>query len=202
MKFAVAALIASAQAVQLDYTYMTMSDGSIIGAQDLTQTEFVDDSQEIVDEATQVQLGKVEELMPHFQGYTVAYNGFEGNNHNDGAWRDAYNRVVPAHLTGETRDTFTAKMVSEYAVEGQDADSGKPNGIFTVSKAKTREAALEVLATHAGLKGDDAEKHLKKYFDQVWDHFDVLEKGALEAVELNKFMRDLCKPVKEHINLE
>ena len=93
-------------------------------------------------------------------------------------------------------------MIAKFALEGTDADSKKPNGKFTVSKDKTKEASYEVLATHLGLEGAAADEHLSKYFDQVWDHMDVLKKGSLEAVELNKFMRDLCKPVKEHIILE
>ena len=67
---------------------------------------------------------------------------------------------------------------------------------------KTKKASYEVLATHLGLKGEAAEAHLKKYFQPVWDHMDVNQTGALEAIEINKFMRDLCKPVKEHIELE
>jgi hypothetical protein len=52
------------------------------------------------------------------------------------------------------------------------------------------------------LKGAAAEEHLRKYFDEVWNHMDVLNKGVLNAVELNHFMRSLCKPIVEHIHLE
>ena len=147
-------------------------------------------------------MARVEELQPHFQGYTPEYSGFEGNNHNEGQWRDAYERQVPEHLTGDTADTFTAKMVKDYAVEGQDEETGKPNGKFWVSHDKTMEAAKEVLSTHLNIKGAEQASYLNKWFDQVWDHMDVNKKGALEAGELNKFMRDLCKPVKEHITLQ
>ena len=200
---AIAALLATAQAVRVEHTYLTMTDGSVRDVVAL-QTAFIDKSDEIIQDTNAVQLeeSKVEELKDEFQGYTPSYDGFEGNNHNGGEWRDAYKRVIPEHFTGETADTFTAKMIKEYAFEGKDKDTGKPNGKFTVTKAQTKKAAYEVLETHLGLKGADADKHLAKYFDQVWNHFDVLEKGALEAVELNKFMRDLCKPVKEHITLE
>ena len=77
-----------------------------------------------------------------------------------------------------------------------------PTGKFFVSKGDTRKAAVEVLGTHLGLFGGDAEAHLNKYFDEVWDHFDVLRKGSLEADELNHLMRDLCAPVKKFIYLE
>ena len=71
---------------------------------------------------------KVEEKLENFHGYTTDYNGFEGNNHLDGQWRDAYNRIVPEAFSGDQRDTFTSKMISEYALEGQDKETGKPNG--------------------------------------------------------------------------
>ena len=71
-----------------------------------------------------------------------------------------------------------------------------------MDKAKTKSAIYEVLDSHLVLKGDAANAHLAKYFDAVWDHsitgwklrfYDVNKTGALEAVELNHFMRDLCK---------
>ena len=144
---------------------------------------------------------KIEEKMPHFQGYTPEYSGFEGNKHQGIEWRDAYERVIPEHFTGDTADTFTQKMIKEFAIEDMDKDSGRPNGKFFVSRDKTKKAAYEVLETHLGLKGKAADAHLDKYFDAVWKHMDVLETGRLEAVELNKFMRTLCKPVKEFIDL-
>ena len=83
-----------------------------------------------------------------------------------------------------------------------DSETGKPNGKFFVNKTNTKKASYEVLATHLDLKGAKADAHLKKYFDETWEHMDVNNTGRLEAIELNKFMRDLCKPVKEFINLE
>ena len=147
---------------------------------------------------------KIEEKEPYFGGYTVGYSGFEGNLQG-GEWRDAYERVLPERFdldAGAQADSFTGHMIKDFAVEGQDKDTGKPNGKFFMDKAKTKSATYEVLATHLGLKGADAEAHLAKYFDAVWDHYDVNRGGSLEAVELNHFMRDLCKPVKDNIILE
>ena len=92
-------------------------------------------------------------------------------------------------------------MIREYAIEEHDKESGKPIGLFTVTKDKTKEASMEVLATHLGLKDKAATDFLAKYFDAVWTHMDVNDTGKLEAVELNKFMRTLCKPVKDDIDL-
>ena len=144
---------------------------------------------------------RVEEKLPNFHGYTPDYSGFEGNHHGD-EWRDPYERVVPEMFTGDTADTFTAKMIKEYAIEGQDKDSGKPNGKFYITRDACKKASYEVLATHLGLKGAAADAHLKQYFDDVWEHMDVNHTGALEAIEINKFMRTLAKPIKEHITLE
>ena len=190
-------------AVQLsrpsDSVFIQKTDGTVT---EVVFAQFVDEADEIMKNSELVQMRKVDESKPDFHGYQPWYSGFEGNNHNNGEWRDAYERVVPERFTGDTADTFTAKIIKEYATEGKDEDTHKPNGHFTVTKDQTRQAAVEVLGTHLGLKGDDAESHLKKYFDTVWDHFDVNSVGTLEAIEVNKFMRDLCKPVKEHITLE
>ena len=153
--------------------------------------------------AVTIRQNKVEELMPDFHGYTADYSGFGGNNHNGGEWRYGYERQVPNNFQGDTADTFTGKMIKEFAVEGHDEDSGKPNGRFFVTKDKTKTASYEVLATHLGMKTKkEQDEYLGKYFDAVWTHMDVNEKGSLEAIELNKFMRTLCKPVKDHIILE
>ena len=154
-------------------------------------------------EAASFKQRKVEEVMDHFGGYTADYDGFIGNNHLDGEWRYAYNREVPERFVGETADTFTGKMIRDFAVEAHDPDNGKPTGHFFLTKAKTREAAYEVLATHLGFKTKkEQDAHLDKYFDAVWTHMDVNNTGKLEAIEINKFMRTLCKPVKDNIYLE
>ena len=149
----------------------------------------------------QVDESRIEEKKETFGGYTVGYSGFDGNLQG-GDWRDPYERVVPEHFDDATADTFTGHMIRDFAVEGQDKETGKPNGKFYMDYAKTKAATYEVLDTHLGLKGEAANTHLAKYFDAVWDHYDVNKTGSLEAVELNHFMRDLCKPVKENIILE
>ena len=109
--------------------------------------------------------------------YHPSYDGFDGNKGAFGEWREPYERVVPERFEGDTADTFTGKIIKEYAIEAADEDTGLPTGKFFVTKADTRKAAVEVLGTHVGLFGADAEAHLQKYFDMVWNHFDVLQKG-------------------------
>lgn len=166
---------------------LTRTDGSIT---DLPETLYL-----------QVEESKIEEKDGKIV-YHPGYDGFEGNKGPNGDWREPYDRVVPARFEGDTGDTFTKKMIKEYAIETADEDTGLPTGQFIVKKEDTRKAAVEVLGTHLGLYGEAAEAHLAKYFEMVWNHFDVLRKGALEAVELNHFMRELCKPVKKFIYLE
>ena len=68
-------------------------------------------------------------------------------------------------------------MIKEYAIEAADEDTGLPTGKFFVTKDAAKKAAVEVLGTHTGLFGADAQAHLAKYWDMVWSHFDVLNKG-------------------------
>merc|ERR1719329_1862179 len=127
----------------------------------------------------QIEESKIEEKDQKIV-YHPGYDGFDGNKGPFGDWREPYERVVPDRFEGDTGDTFTKKMIKEYAIE----------------------AAVEVIGTHLGLFGAAATAHLDKYFDMVWEHFDVLKKGSLEAIELNHLMRDLCKPIKPFIYLE
>ena len=154
--------------------------------------------------ATQaVKYRKIEEVMDHFGGYTADYSGFDGNNGPNGHWRYSYERVVPERFTGDTADTFTGHMIKDFATEGHDPDTGLPTGHFFLTKAKAKEATYEVLATHLNITDKKAQdEYLEKYFDAVWKHMDVNDTGKLEAIEMNKFMRTLCKPLKENITLE
>ena len=136
-----------------------------------------------------IEEGKIAEKDDNFHGYQPWYDGFEGNNHNNGEWRDAYKRVIPERFEGDERDSFTAKMIKDFAEEGKDKDTHTPNGHFFINKDKARAASYEVLETHLGLKGGDAENYLNKYFDETFSHMDVLNKGNLDAIEMNKFMR-------------
>ena len=61
---------------------------------------------------------KIEESKPYFTGFTPEYHGFGGNNGPFGEWRDAYERKVPEAFSGEHRDSFTEKMIKDYAIEG------------------------------------------------------------------------------------
>ena len=112
---------------------------------------------------------KIEESKPYFTGFTPEYHGFEGNKGPFGEWRDAYERKVPEAFEGDQADSFTRKIIKDFAIEGQDVLdddklSHKPNGKFYMTPQKTREASYEVLKTHLGFDRKQADAHLDKYF--------------------------------------
>merc|ERR1712167_128945 len=92
--------------------------------------------------------------------YHPSYHEFPGNEGTWGDWREPYERVVPEVFEGDTGDTFTKKMIKEYAIETANKDTGMPTGKFIMTKDLTRKASVEVLGTHLGLYGADAEAHL------------------------------------------
>ena len=108
---------------------------------------------------------KIEESKPYFTGFTPEYHGYEGN----GEWRDAYERKVPEAFSGDQADSFTRRIIKDFAIEGQDVLeddklSHRPNGKFYMTPEKTREASYEVLKTHLGFDKAAADAHLAKYF--------------------------------------
>lgn len=80
---------------------------------------------------------RVEETDPGFEGFPASLDGFVGNNHNEGQWKDSYDRVVPGHLDNEDTavpvDSFTANVIKNYATEGVTKE-GMPNGTFFITK--------------------------------------------------------------------
>ena len=52
-------------------------------------------------------------------------------------------------------------------------------------------AAYEILDTHLGLKGKDAEDYLDKYFDKSFTHFDTANYGYIEVDRMSSFFRYL-----------
>ena len=58
---------------------------------------------------------RVEELGKNFGGFEAGLDGFVGNNHNDGQWKDAYDRVLPGNYEANEEhahvDTFTRNVL-------------------------------------------------------------------------------------------
>ena len=142
---------------------------------------------------------RVEETNPSFAGFDAGLHGFIGNNHNNGEWKDAYDRVLPGHFDQSDDhpvDLFTRNVLANYATEGVTAD-GLPNKEFFIVKDQAKLLAAEVVATHLGLKGDKNKDFLKERFEDTWTHYDVNKEGTMDAMWASPFMRALCKPIKE-----
>ena len=82
-------------------------------------------------------------------------------------------------------------MINKYALEIA-TPQGKPTGNFVFKKLNAKMAAYEIVDTHLGLKGKEAEEYLNKYFDKTWDHFDTALDGKVEAARMSGFFRFLC----------
>lgn len=150
-----------------------------------------------------VQSHRLEETQPEFEGFPASLDGFVGNNHNEGQWKDSYDRVLPGHLNdddGAPVDKFTANVIKNYATEGVTKE-GMPSGQFFITQAQTMALAREVVQTHLGKSGKDLDEYLKKKFQPTWEHYDVNGEGTLEANWASPFMRTLCKPEK-YIDLQ
>merc|ERR1711934_181453 len=99
-----------------------------------------------------------------------------------------YTRVIPA--TGG--DPFLESVYSNYALEGKDADTGKPTGVFTLDETQAKALATEVLGTHKNLSGANLQAYLDTYWAKAWGHFDVNKGGSISASRAAELMRFLA----------
>ena len=87
------------------------------------------EGEEMLQHHSKMYTRRVEETSKDFGGFPASDHGFIGNNHNDGEWKDAYERVLPGNYDKSDEhqvDTFTANVLENYATEGVTKD-GKPN---------------------------------------------------------------------------
>ena len=76
------------------------------------------------------QAERVEEQGKEFGGFEASLDGFVGNNHNGGEWKEAYDRTLPKNFDKSEDhpvDTFTHNVIKNYAIEGVTKE-GTPNG--------------------------------------------------------------------------
>lgn len=89
-------------------------------------------------------------------------------------------------------------MLTKYAIETI-VDKGKedprPSGKFLLTKDAARKAAVEVLATHFSLKGEEAEKFLGLRYEDAWNYYDVNHTGMIDAIGVSQFFRYLTRPL-------
>ena len=63
-------------------------------------------------------------------------------------------------------------------------------------------ASKEVIATHMGLKGKEADDYLAANFEKTWNHFDVTPNGSIGVDRMSQFMRTLCGNVTIDLDLQ
>ena len=102
-----------------------------------------------------------------------------------------YKRVITPRFAADDDDIFMRSMIKTYADEGKNKD-GSPNGSFTVTEAAARQAAMEVLHTHKGMKGAELDQYIQTYFPRTWSHFDVNRTGRIEVIKMPQVMRFLA----------
>ena len=142
---------------------------------------------------------RVEETGKNFGGFEAGLDGFVGNNHNSGEWKDAYDRVVPGNFEdgdGHQVDAFTRKVIKDYSTEGVTKE-GKPDGHFFITKDQAKDLTFEVVETHLGYEAKKAKEFVEKNFQPAWEHYDVNEEGTIDALWVSTLMRFMCKPVKD-----
>jgi len=124
---------------------------------------------------------------PH-PGFPAGQDDFEGV---EGLGK--YDRVVPEHVggPGSGDDQFMFSMIDKYAREASTVD-GKPTGKFIFKYIDAKYASKEIVDTHLGLKGAEAENYINEYFDKTWRHFDTAADGVIEADRMSGFFRFLC----------
>ena len=79
---------------------------------------------------------------------------------------------------------------------------GIPTGHFILKKPEAMAASKEVIGTHMGLHGKEADDYLAANFDKTWDHFDSKPDGYLDATRMSQFMRMLCGNVTVDLDLQ
>merc|ERR1712100_342277 len=87
-------------------------------------------------------------------------------------------------------DMFMWSMIKNYAHE-QASIEGSPTGQFVFRLPEAKAAAYEILDTHMGLTGKDAEDYLDKYLEPTFKHFDTANYGYIEADRMPGFFRYL-----------
>jgi len=142
---------------------------------------------------------RVEETGKNFGGFEAGLDGFVGNNHNSGEWKEAYDRNLPGNYEeadGHQVDAFTKKVMKDFATEGVTKE-GKPDGHFFITKDQAKELTTEVVETHLGYEPKKAKEFVEKSFGPAWEHYDVNEEGTIDALWVSTLMRFMCKPVKD-----
>ena len=111
-----------------------------------------------------------------------------------------YKRDIPDRFESEADDTLMRSLYKNYATEGE--KDGLPNGHFWVTKEDAKRVSKEVVETHLGLHGADADGYLGSNFDALWSKYDVNEEGRVEIDRMPTFLRSMCGSAEGCIGLQ
>ena len=80
-----------------------------------------------------------------------------------------YERQLPAHFNGEGEfdDRFMHSMLTKWALERKNKD-GTPSGKFYMDRFGAQTVAREVLMNNLKMASEQADGHLKEYFERSW----------------------------------
>jgi len=98
-----------------------------------------------------------------------------------------YDREVPEKFSKEADDRLMNSLISKYSLEGN--TGGKPNGHFFLNKEGVTAVATEVVATHMGFKGEKLSNYLKQNLPGLWNRYDVMQEGNLDADRVAVLLR-------------
>ena len=181
--FAIAALLASAQAAR----FSNEDKLQRLQRYELVQTE----SQDVL------------EHKGYFDGWHASMEDFPGTINNNGAFKQAYNRNIPGVFAADAAesnyypvDQYTQKLITNDAIEGVDKKKCKGTvaqcftkgeemrtNKFFLTKADAKVKAVEILGTHFGMSGAEANTWLDAgNFEDAWNYWDVLGAGKVDAV--------------------
>ena len=111
-----------------------------------------------------------------------------------------YKRDIPDRFETTADDTLMRSLYKNYATEGE--KDGLPNGHFWVTKEDAKRVSKEVVETHLGLHGADADGYLGSNFDALWSKYDVNEEGRVEIDRMPTFLRSMCGSAEGCIGLQ
>ena len=129
------------------------------------------------------------DVINEFPAYMNGFGGYR-----------TYMRDIPDRYETESDDTLMRSMFQTYATEG--ATDGLPNGHYWVTRDNAVAASKEVIATHLGIKGDEADAFITENFNPLWKKYDVNEEGFLDVDRMPAFLRSMCGNAEACIGLQ
>lgn len=90
-------------------------------------------------------------------------------------------------------------LISKYALEGN--TNGQPNGHFFLNREGVTAVATEVVQTHLGFTGAKLKSFLKENLPALWNRYDVMQEGNLDADRVAVLLRQLLGQVEIAIGL-